>query len=53
MCDLPAEIIRVLSPFAPVFSPRVWAWATTLLVGAILAPGPRTDQQRQIGRAHV
>jgi len=25
-----------------VFSPRVWAWATTLLVGAILAPGPRT-----------
>ncbi len=42
MCDLPARIIRVLRPFAPVFSPRVWAWATTLLVGAILAPGPRT-----------
>ncbi len=42
MCDLPEEIIRVLRPFEPVFSPRVWAWATALLVGAILAPGPRT-----------
>jgi hypothetical protein len=42
MCDLPETIIRVLRPFAPVFSGRVWAWATALLVGAILAPGPRT-----------
>lgn len=42
MCDLPETIIRVLRPFAPVFSGRVWPWATTLLVGAILAPGPRT-----------
>src|SRR3954468_1658429 len=42
MCDLPAKIIRVLRPFEPVFSGRVWPWATTLLVGAILAPGPRT-----------
>jgi hypothetical protein len=42
MCTLPATIIRVLRPFAPVFSSRVWPWATTLLVGAILAPGPRT-----------
>jgi hypothetical protein len=42
MCDLPGKIIRVLHPFAPVFSPRVWDWATTLLVGAILAPGSRT-----------
>src|SRR4051795_6828787 len=41
MCTLPATIIRVLCPFAPVFSGRVWPWATTLLVGAILAPGPR------------
>jgi hypothetical protein len=32
----------VLRPFEPVFSGRVWPWATTLLVGAILAPGPRT-----------
>jgi hypothetical protein len=42
MCDLPETIIRVLRPFAPVFSSRMWPWATTLLVGAILAPGPRT-----------
>src|SRR5215216_2335387 len=42
MCDLPAKLIRVLRPFEPVFSGRVWPWATTLLVGAILAPGPRT-----------
>jgi hypothetical protein len=42
MCDLPAKIIRVLRPFEPVFSPRVWVWATTLLVGARMAPGPRT-----------
>lgn len=42
MCDLPATIIRVLRPFEPVFSPRVWIWATTLMVGALLAPGPRT-----------
>src|SRR5215210_598668 len=42
MCDLPAKIIRVLRPFEPGFSRRVWPWATTLLVGTILAPGPRT-----------
>jgi DDE superfamily endonuclease len=42
MCNLPEQIIRVLRPFEPVFSGRVWPWATTLLVGAILAPGPRT-----------
>ena len=42
MCDLPERIIRVLRPFEPVFSGRVWAWATALLVGTILAPGPRT-----------
>ena len=42
MCDLPEPIIRVLRPFEPVFSSRVWPWVTTLLVGAILAPGPRT-----------
>src|SRR3954467_3835330 len=42
MCDLPEPIIRLLRPFEPVFSSRVWPWATALLVGAILAPGPRT-----------
>src|SRR5229473_4755036 len=42
MCDLPEKIIRVLSPFEQVFSARVWDWVQVLLVGAILAPGPRT-----------
>jgi DDE superfamily endonuclease len=42
MCTLPEQIIRVLRPFEPVFSGRVWPWATALVVGAILAPGPRT-----------
>src|SRR5437868_11758299 len=42
MCILPEQIIRVLRSFEPVFSGRVWPWATALLVGAILAPGPRT-----------
>jgi hypothetical protein len=42
MCVLPETIIRVLRPFEPVFSSRVWPGVTTLLVGAILAPGPRT-----------
>lgn len=42
MCTLPEKIIRVLRPFEPGFSGRVWPWVTTLLVGAILAPGPRT-----------
>src|SRR5215210_1478730 len=42
MCTLPATIIRVLRPFEPVFSGRVWPWAQALLVGAILTPGPRT-----------
>src|SRR3982751_3411006 len=42
MCTLPATLIRVLRPFEPVFSSRVWLWATALVVGAILAPGPRT-----------
>lgn len=42
MDRLPAAIARVLDVFAPVFSPRVWKRARLLLIGAILAPGPRT-----------
>jgi hypothetical protein len=30
-----------LDPFAPVFSKRVWQHVLVLVVGAILAPGPR------------
>jgi hypothetical protein len=42
MLDLPKAIIPVLRAFEPVFSERVWEWAKVLVVGAILAPGPRT-----------
>ena len=42
MLTLPQEIMTVLTPFAQVFSHRVWEWAQILIVGAILAPGKRT-----------
>jgi hypothetical protein len=42
MPPLPEAIILVLAPFAPLFSHRVWLHAQVLLVGAMLAPGPRT-----------
>jgi hypothetical protein len=35
-------MIRLLAPFAPLFSKRVWQNAQVLLMGAILAPGRRT-----------
>ena len=42
MPPLPEAIILVLTPFAPLFSPRVWRHAQLLLLGAILTPGART-----------
>ena len=42
MPPLPEAIIRVLAPFAPLFSDRVWRHAQVLLLGAMLAPGART-----------
>ena len=42
MPPLPEAIILVLAPFAPLFSERVWLHAHVLLLGGILAPGPRT-----------
>ena len=42
MRTLPATMIRLLTPFAPLFSTRVWQNAQVLLMGAILAPGRRT-----------
>jgi hypothetical protein len=42
MPSLPEAIILVLAPFAPLFSHRVWDHAQLLLLGTILAPGPRT-----------
>jgi hypothetical protein len=42
MPPLPETILRELAPFAPLLSPRVWRHAQSLLVGALLAPGPHT-----------
>lgn len=55
-------MIRLLAPFAPLFSRRVWQNAQVLLMGAILAPGRRTvssalramglDQHKRFHRYH-
>src|SRR5688572_30961228 len=55
-------MIRLLTPFAPLFSMRVWRNAQLLLMGAILAPGRRTvssalramglDQHKRFHRYH-
>src|ERR671910_1976046 len=42
MRTLPTTMIRLLTPFAPLFSERVWQHVQLLLVGTILAPGKRT-----------
>ena len=62
MRHLPDAIIAVLRHFELSFSERVWEWATTLLIGAILAPGKRTvtaclrvmglSQERQFQNYH-
>jgi hypothetical protein len=39
MHTLPAAMVQLLAPFAPLFSKRVWPHAQVLLAGAILAPG--------------
>ena len=38
----PPAMLRLLAPFAPHFSGRVWCHALVLVAGAILAPGRRT-----------
>jgi hypothetical protein len=55
-------MVQALTPFAPLFSKRVWRYAQLLLVGAILAPGRRTvsstlramglDQEKRFHRYH-
>ena len=42
MRTLPSTMIRVLTPFAPLFSRRVFRHVQVLVAGAILAPGKRT-----------
>jgi hypothetical protein len=48
---LPTRMIRVLAPFAPLFSKRVWQHAQLLLMGAILAPGRRTVGSQPCARS--
>ena len=62
MHALPTTMIRLLAPFAPLFSKRVWQHVQVLLAGAILAPGRRTvssalramglDQHKRFHRYH-
>jgi hypothetical protein len=62
MPTLPDKMIRLLAPFAPLFSERVRRHVLILLAGAILAPGRRTvgsilrvmglDQEKRFHRYH-
>ena len=62
MRTLPTTMIRVLAPFAPLFSERVFEHAQVLIAGAILTPGKRTvssalramalDQSKTFHRYH-
>src|ERR687884_101232 len=42
MLTLPAAMLPMVVPFAPLFSGRVWRHALVLLAGTLLAPGRRT-----------
>ena len=42
MHTLPIAMIRISTPFAPLFSRGVFQHALVLLAGTILAPGKRT-----------
>src|SRR5690242_19088044 len=55
MLLLPADIMALLRPFAPLFSRRVWRHVPVLVVGAILAPGQRmvSSALRAVGLAHL
>jgi hypothetical protein len=62
MRTLPATMIRLLTPFAPLFSKSVFQHVQVLVAGAILAPGRRTvssalramglDQHKRFHRYH-
>jgi hypothetical protein len=62
MRTLPTTMIRVLAPFAPLFSKRVFQHVQLLLTGLILAPGKRTvasalravglDEEKRFCRYH-
>jgi hypothetical protein len=54
MRTLPPTMIRLLVPFAPLFSERVFRHAQVLLAATILAPGRRTVSSalRAMGLGH-
>jgi hypothetical protein len=62
MPTLPTTMIRLLEPFAPLFSKRVFKHVQVLVAGAMLAPGGRTissalramglDQHKRFHRYH-
>jgi DDE superfamily endonuclease len=55
MLLLPATIVALLAPFAPLFSRPVWRHVQVLLVGAILTPGRRmvSSALRAVGLSHL
>lgn len=55
MLPLPPEIIALLLPFAPLFSPTVFQHAQVLVAGATLTPGQRTvtSALRAMGLSHT
>lgn len=55
MPTLPPAILRLLAPFAPAFSRRVWRHVLVLVAGTLLAPGRRTVAAalRVMGLAHT
>ena len=42
MLTLPLTIVAVLEPFAVLFTRPTWAHAQVLVIGTLLAQGPRT-----------
>ena len=42
MLNLPPAIMKVLTPFAPLFHTKTWRKVPILLIGTILTPGKRT-----------
>ena len=55
MLLLPANIVALLAPFAPLFSRPVWRHVQVLVVGAILTPGRRmvSAALRAVGLSHL
>ncbi len=45
MLILSDSIVHNLDRFRPLFSKRMWQWATVQMVGAILTPGEPTERQ--------